>query len=216
MKALSLTLLGALAFFPAAMPMFGEIIVSDTAGGTSGSNNAFLAVSWTQTGTFDDVTIAAQLKSGLPTLSTGTAYLSNDLGSGASAGNLLHTDSIMTNNNADGVLITLFTGLTLGPGTYDLSIKGDGGLYWSEAGSPVQTLASGVTQGADLVASGTVGTPPISTSFVDLNIHPLFDVTGNPVAGTTGTPEPSMLVLLLVGLGSVVFARRLRRRYGAV
>lgn len=215
MKALSLTLLGALAFFPAAMPMFGEIIVSDTAGGTSGSNSAFVAVSWTQTGTFDDVTIAAQLKSGLPTLATGTAYLSNDLGSGASAGNLLHTDSIMTNNNADGVLITLFTGLTLGPGTYDLSILGNGGLYWTVAGSPVQTL-NGATQGPDLVSTGPIGTPAISTSFNDLTTgHPLFQVSGTPVV-STATPEPSMLLLLLAGLGAVVCGRRLRSGNQAV
>lgn len=46
--------------------MFGEVIVSDSAGGTSGSTNAFLAVSWTQTGTFNNVTIEAALESGLP------------------------------------------------------------------------------------------------------------------------------------------------------
>ena len=44
MKVLSLTLLGALAFFPAAAPMFGEVIVSDSAGGTSGSTNALSRV----------------------------------------------------------------------------------------------------------------------------------------------------------------------------
>jgi hypothetical protein len=99
MKAFSLTLLGALAFFAAAAPMFGDIIVSDSAGGTSGSIHAFLAVSWTQTGTFDNVTIAAPLESNLPTQSTGTAYLSNDLGSGAGNGNLLHTFNVSTNNN---------------------------------------------------------------------------------------------------------------------
>ncbi len=207
MKVLLLTLLAAMAFFPAAVPVFGEVIVSDTAGGTSGSNSAFVAVSWTQTGTFDDVTIAAQLKSNLPTVSTGTAYLSNDLGSGASAGNLLYTDSIATNNNADGVLITLFTGLTLGPGTYDLSILGNGGLYWTVAGAPVQTLASGVTQGPDLVSTGPIGTPAISTSFNDLTTgHPLFEVSGTPVTTTT-TPEPSMLLLMFVGLAGVIYAR---------
>jgi len=201
MKALFLTLLAAVGFFPAV----GDVIVSDSEGGTSGSNNAFLAVSWTQTGTFNNVTIAALLESGLPTVNTGTAYLSNKLGSGATA---LHTFDISTNNNDPNTLITLFTGLTLGPGTYYLSIQGNGGLYWDEAGSPVQTLDSGVSQGHDLIASGTVGTPPVSTSFVDTTgtSHLLFQVTGTP-GTTTTTPEPSMLLLLLAGLGGVVYAR---------
>ena len=216
MKALSLTLLGALAFFPAAMPMFGEVIVSEAAGLSSSADNAFLAVSWTQTGTFNNVTIAAALESSLPLQATGTAYLSNKLGTGATNANLLDTFAASTNNNTPGVLITLFTGLTLGPGTYDLSIKENTDLFWVEAGTPVQTLASGVTHGADLISTGAVGTPAISTSFVDLtSVHPLFQVSGTPVT-STATPEPSMMVLLLVGLGGVVFARRLRHRYGAV
>jgi len=216
MKALSLTLLSALAFFPAAMPMFGEIIVSDTAGGTSGSSSAFQVVSWTQTGTFNNVSIEAQLKSGLPTLSTGTAYLSNNIGTGAGSGNLLDTFAVSTNNNADGVLIPLFSGLTLGPGTYYLSLLGNGGLYWIEAGSPVQTL-NGATQGPDLISTGPIGTPAISTGFnLSTTGHLLFQVTGDPAVTSTGTPEPSMIAFLCAGLGLVVFARRLRHRSKSV
>jgi hypothetical protein len=96
-----------------------------------------------------------------------------------------------------------------------LSIQDNSGLYWIAAGSPVQTLASGVTQGPDLESTGAIGTPAISTSFVDYTTaHLLFQVSGTPV--TTATPEPSMMVLLLVGLGGVIFARRLRHRYGLV
>jgi hypothetical protein len=215
MKTFSLTLLSALAFFPAAMPMFGEIIVSDTAGGTSGSSSAFQVVSWTQTETFTSVSIEAQLKSNLPTQSTGTAYLSNDIGPGAGSGNLLDTFAVSTNNNADGVLIPLFSGLTLGPGTYYLSLLGNGGLYWTEAGSPVQTL-NGATQGPDLISTGPIGTPAISTGFNDSTTgHLLFQVSGTP-AVSTATPEPSTIVLLVACLGSMVFARRLRKGRVAV
>jgi len=216
MKTLSLTLLAALAFFPAAKPMFGEVIVSDTAGGTSGSNSAFLAVSWTQTGTFDDVKIQAPLESDTPNFATGTAYLSNKLGSGAGNGNVLDTFSISTNNNDPSTLITLFTGLTLGPGTYFLSIQESGSLFWIDAGSAVKTLASGVTQGSDFNSSGTIGAPPISTSFVDVTtFQPLFEVSGVPVT-STATPEPSTIVFLVGGLGSIVFGRRFRKGHRAV
>jgi hypothetical protein len=214
MKALSLTLLAALAFFPAAKPIFGELIVSDSAGGTSGSTTGFFAVSWTQTGTFNNVSIEAQLESSQAGASTGTAYLSNKLGTGAGSGNLLDTFAVSTNNNSPGVLIPLFSGLTLGPGTYYLSIQDNFGLYWDLAGTPVQTLASGVTQGLDLVSSGAIGTPAISTSFIDTTEinHPLFQVTGDLVTTTTATPEPSMIGFLSAGLGLLFFARRLRNR----
>jgi hypothetical protein len=208
MKVLSLTLLGALAFLPAAAPVFGEVIVSDTAGGTSGSISDFLAVSWTQTGTFNNVAIEAPLESDTPNFATGTAYLSNKLGAGAGNGNVLDTFNISTNNNDPSTLISLFTGLTLGPGTYYLSIQPSSSLFWIDAGSPVETLAGGVTQGADFIAPGTVGTPPISSTFqADTLTNPLFQVTGTPGTTTTATPEPSMLFLLLAGLGGVVYAR---------
>jgi hypothetical protein len=216
MKTLSFTFLAALAFFPAAKPMLGEVIVSDTLGTGSGSDFAFLAVSWTQTGTFNNVSIGAALESNLPTLSSGTAYLSDKLGSGATNADVLDTFAVSTNNNTPGLLIPLFSGLTLGPGTYYLSINPNAGLFWVEASTPAQTLASGVTQGSDVILNGALGTPPISTSFVSNNTHPLFQVTGDPVATTTTTPEPSMIGLLSAGLGLVVLARRLRNRSQAL
>jgi hypothetical protein len=216
MKTFSLTILTTLAFFPAALPMFGEVIVSDTAGGTSGSSSAFQAVSWTLTGTFNNVSIEAALESNLPSQSTGTAYLSDKVGSGAMSGDVLDTFAVSTNNNTPGVLIPLFSGLTLGPGTYYLSLLGNGGLYWIEAGSPVQTL-NGATQGPDLISTGPIGTPAISTGFNDSTVgHLLFQVTGNPAATVTGTPEPSMIGFLSAGLGLLIFARRLRNRSQAL
>jgi hypothetical protein len=216
MKTLSLTILAALAFFPAAQPMFGDVIVSDTLGVSTGSENAFLAVSWTQTGTFDNVSIKAGLESNSPLQSTGTAYLSDKLGPGATNGDVLDTFAVSTNNNTPSTMIALFSGLTLGPGTYYLSINPGSGLFWVESGTPVQTLGSGVTQGSDKMSSGAIGTPPISTSFVTSNVHQAFQVTGDPVATVTGTPEPSMIGFMSAGLGLVVFARRLRNRSRAV
>jgi|HubBroStandDraft_4_1064222.scaffolds.fasta_scaffold340615_2 hypothetical protein len=208
MKALSFTFIAGMAFLPAAAPMFGDVIVSDGQGGSGGSKSAFLAVSWTQTGTFNNVSIEAQLESDTPDIAMGTAYLSNKIGAGAGNGNVLDTFNVSTNNNDPSALISLFSGLTLGPGTYYLSIQQGSSLFWIESGTPVQTLDSGVTQGSNLIASGTVGTPPISTSFVDYTLsNPLFQVTGTPGTTTTTTPEPSMLLLLLAGIGGVVYAR---------
>jgi hypothetical protein len=208
MKALSFTFIAAVAFFPAAAPMFGDVIVSEAQGGDGGSHTGFLAVSWTQTGTFNNVSIEAQLESDTPNIAMGTAYLSNKLGSGAGNGNVLDTFNISTNNNDPSLLIPLFSGLTLGPGTYYLSINESSALFWIGSGTPVQTLDSGVTEGSNLIAPGTVGTPPISSTFSAYTLtNPLFQVTGTPGTTTTTTPEPSMLLLLCVGLGGVVYAR---------
>jgi hypothetical protein len=205
MKALYFTLIAAVAFFPAAAPILGDVIVSES--GASGSNDAFLAVSWTQTGTFNNVTIEAPLESDTPNTATGTAYLSNKLGTGAGSGNVLDTFNISTNNNDPSVLITLFTGLTLGPGTYYLSINECCSLFWIQGGTPVRTLGSGVTLGSNFVAPGTIGSPAISSTFDSYTLsQPLFQVTGTP-GTTTTTPEPSVLLLMLVGVGGVVYAR---------
>jgi hypothetical protein len=151
MKTLSLTILAALAFFPAANPLFGEVIVSDTLGGSTGSENAFLAVSWTQTGTFDNVSIKAGLESNLPTLSSGTAYLSDKLGSGAMSADVLYTFAVSTNNNTPSTMISLFSGLTLGPGTYYLSINPGSGLFWVESGTPEPSMIGFLSAGLGLV-----------------------------------------------------------------
>jgi hypothetical protein len=211
MKALSLTFIAAVAFFPAVAPLFGDVIIAEAPGGASGSRSGFLAVSWTQTGTFNNVEIQAPLESDTPNFATGTAYLSNKLGAGAGSGNVLDTFNISTNNNDPSALLPLFSGLTLGPGTYYLSINESGSLFWIGSGTPVQTLDSGVTEGSNLFAPGTVGTPPISSTFSAYTLaNPLFRVTGTP-GTTTTTPEPSMLLLLLVGLGGVVYARTASR-----
>ena|SRR5580693_7480865 len=206
MKVLSLALFAAVA-------MFADTIVSETPGGTSGSSSGFFAVSWILTSTWDNVKIQAPLESDTPNSATGTAYLSNKLGAGAVAGNVLDTFAISTNNNDPSALLTLFSGLTLGPGTYFLSLQDGGDLFSIGAGSPVQTLGSGVTQGPDLMESGPIGTPPISSAFSDSTgkTHLLFTVTGDPVANTTTTPEPSMILILTLGLGGIVGVRRLGR-----
>jgi len=126
---------------------------------------------------------------------------------------VLDTFAISTSNNDPTAFLTLFSGLTLGPGTYFLSLDESSSLYSIFGGTPVQTLGSGVTQGVDMIDTGSIGTPPISSAFSDSDLRGdvLFSVTGDLVANTTATPEPSMILILTLGLGGIVGVRRLGR-----
>jgi len=195
-------------------------IVQDLFGaGTSGSTGGWQAVTWTQTGSYTNVSIGANLaiNNGNST-GTGIAYLVTALGPSATLANLVATDPIMvTGNPGVNTMTSLFTGLSLGPGTYYLLINPtDVGLFdslvWDGAGTPTQTLDTGVTQQADRVLSGTVATPPYDSANMatSASVDHIFSVTGTAVA-VTGTPEPGTIGMMALGLGGLgVFLRRKR------
>ena len=193
---------------------FGGTIVSDVfSGGSSQAVNGAFAVSWTQTVTYTDVTVGANL--GAPSIqatSTGMAYLVDQIGQGTTvADELALPFSIsITGDTAINEMTTLFTGLTLGPGTYYLvvlpsSFGQSDSLDWHDVAPPHQTLGSGVTQNASLQASSPSGFGPANT-FSSTSINPIFRVTGNlvPVA----TPEPASLLLGAAGLTAILLRRR--------
>jgi hypothetical protein len=198
-------------------------IVQDLSGGTSGSTGGWLAVTWTQTGSYNNVSIGANLaiSNGLST-GTGTAYLVTALGPSATPANLLATDSITVSGNPGvNTMTSLFTGLSLGPGTYYLlvnptDINMPDSLDWDGGGTPAQTLDTGVTQQADRMLSGTVASPPYDSANIasTSSVSHLFSVTGTPVVGVvgnSGVPEPGTMGLMALGLGGLgVFLRRQR------
>ncbi len=207
---------------PLTGPAFGTTIVSDVYNGvgTSGSSGGWKAVTWTQTGTYNNVTIGANLatNNGLST-STGTAYLMTQVGPGTTAANEVTTPfAISVSGNPGGNVMTqLFSHLTLGPGTYYLlinptSVNSVDSLDWDEAGSPLRTLDTGVTQGSDLAISGSVAPfPPASSSVSSTSASLIFSVTGDPVVGVPSTtPEPSSIGMMLAGLAALGFTVRKR------
>lgn len=159
--------------------------------------------SWTQSGSYDDVSIIASLgdeSSG----DTGVAYLSTSIGPGATA---LDIQSFSFPGGGAGP-VTLFSGLTLGPGTYFLVVApSDGQTFveasWSETSSPAVVSDFGETTNGFGVASFiSLANPPAVdwASVPDLNL--LFSVTGNSV------PEPSSGVLLGSALLGLTTLRR--------
>jgi MYXO-CTERM domain-containing protein len=207
-----------------ALPAFGATIVSDLYNGfTSGNSGGFHVVTWTQTGSYTGVSIGANLgtANGLST-STGTAYLMDLIGPTATSLNEVTAPfSIsVTGNPSINTMTPLFSGLSLGPGTYYLVINPTStgqsdSLDWALTGTPLQTLDSGVTQGTDLTNSGAVaGFPPASSTTTEANSL-IFVVNGTMTTSMpptpSGTPEPSSLALAALGF-SALAAWRFRRQ----
>lgn len=171
-----------------------------------------LSSSWTQTGSYSNVTVSAVLTnlSGIGLSFGYHAFLTNSLGPGTTVANEIANTAITLAPGLD-QSIALFSGLSLGSGTYFLVITPDGGpngaTGWSDVTSaPVVTLDAGVTHGTDRFSTSNIGYAP-SRTFNTLpgNSRLLYSVEADPV------PEPATTALLGAGLVLMLLkARRLR------
>ena len=197
---------------------FATTLVSDTFDG-SGSTGAALglfAVSWTQTGSWTNIAIGANLvSSSSGSAGTGTAYLMDQIGPGTTAADDVASPFVFSilGNPGINVMLPLFNALTLGPGTYYLVITESSGspspVYWDITTAPDQVSASGVTQNPNLSSGSPDSFPPAST-FSTVAFAPIFTVTGDPAVGAV--PEPSTTTMMLIGLTAVIAGCWKRRR----
>jgi hypothetical protein len=182
--------------------------------GTSGGGTGIAAVSWTQTGSWSNVAIGANLTTSGFISVTGTAYLMNQVGGGTTAANEMTSPAPLSISGNPGLnsMTTIFSGLSLGPGTYFLVVVPDAGsgLAWGLTGSPLQVLGSGITQNSDQTAATPNPFPPASAFSNDSNSR-IFSVTGTAGAAP-GVPEPSTVVMLLAGLSGLAVKARSRSR----
>lgn len=168
--------------------------------------------SWTQTGSFSNVSVSAEIDPGLNQSSafTGIAYLMTQVGPGTTVSNeIANAPFSVTGTEFNPTLVTLFSGLTLGPGTYYLVLSAPasepyGG--WESALGTTPTTAPGVSIIGQGFSGNSAGYAP-STSFsftsFNSNLNTVeYDVTGNSV------PEPSTLPLLLLALIALGAAHR--------
>jgi hypothetical protein len=189
-------------------------IVSDS--GTGNGQDILSVVAgeeWTQTGSYSGVTISATLAGGVVFPGTGIAYLMNQIGPGTTAANQLASPFAVTAPTASNSSITLFSGLTLGPGTYYLLITGSSStpVGWPGTSNPTYTEDAGVSGVAELLTSTQATYAPASTFTPSSSGAFFFGVTGTPVVGTT-TPEPGTLGTLGAGLAGLIVVIRRRAR----
>src|SRR5262249_8619692 len=189
-----------------------DSIGTSSVGGVRASEAA-----WSQTSSFANVSIAAEIDPDhnlLPITShtvSGTAFLMTQVGPGTTAANqIASTPFTVTGTAFSPTLVTLFTGLTLGPGTYHLvlSAPADQSAGWDFVLFPsTACTAPGVTLGNGNLSGIEAGYPQ-ATNFSDLFDNLLeFSVTGGAVA----TPGPSTILLLSAGLLAMAARGRIPR-----
>jgi hypothetical protein len=191
-----------------------EVIVSQTGqeayGFTLGEPDQRLVASWSSSQTFTNVAISVLLGEFEGQSGTGRAYLTSQIGPGTTTTQeIARTDFAFPDPEAD---VSLFSGLTLAPGTFYLTLIGSGlsGPTWGGCGgatTPIVMTAPGVVHNPDMNTTSSFPEYPPSSNFAVSSLNLIYTVTGQPV------PEPSTLVLLATGaFGLLAYAWRRRRQ----
>ena len=152
------------------------------------------AAGWSQTGTYVNVTITVEIAPGTGSGTSGTAYLTTQVGPGTTVAEQIATAPFSaTGAEFTPTLNTLFTGLTLGPGNYYLVLSASTSLGWAIStgfGSPVTD--SGVSL---ILNASTFTTPPAAYVPASIFDNPTGDFREFTASGTA-VPEPSPMALL--------------------
>jgi len=183
------------------------------------SSDQVLAASWTSaTQAYSNVTVDVTLYGISTDGSTVDAFLTDNIGSSATSADVLASNTFAYSSGSQDETFTVFSGLTLGTGTYYLVLYDPGTLgggWWGTSPSPTQDTAPGVTIAADEFAmtSDVNATNPYASTFGvpdrPLGLH--YSVTGDLASPV---PEPSSeIVLASMFVGAAVFQiRRARKR----
>jgi hypothetical protein len=214
-------MIGAFLMTAAAVPATaGNIVTTSPPGHVSCCSDLVAYESWTQSVTYTGVTITANLwdRSALAA-ATGTAYLMTQVGPGTTSANEFGGNAHFSINigNLTTTPITLFSGLTLSPGTYFLVISQlQSSLVW-DAGTTFPNsvvLGTGVTQAVNPFGAAAAEAPyaPASIFSLTQGNSAIFSVTGDLAASV---PEPANTFVVLAALGSLVMALPRNRRQRA-
>ena len=176
---------------------------------SAGSQNISYG-SWTQSGSYTNVSVSAHVEGNVI-----SAYLTNLIGPAATSGNVIASTTF---SNAL-ALTQLFSGLSLGPGTYFLVIGGTGTGSWPQASPPTVTADTGVTANGYGRCSTNPGGPagicnfanPYASTFVPAdNLNSRYLVDG-VLAGAGEVPEPATAGMVAAALVALAGWRKFRR-----
>ncbi|MBL8209959.1 MAG: PEP-CTERM sorting domain-containing protein [Bryobacterales bacterium] len=175
---------------------------------------SLLVQSFTLADTWTNVSISASLitfSSG-----TGTAYLTNQFGAGTTVANQIGTTGFVFTPVAtltSAVSVSLFSGLTLAPGTYYLTFAtAEPCCNQGISVNPAMTFttAGGVSVGSPQNINTGLNAlfPPASTGTLSTSTfgNRFFTVTGD--LASSAVPEPSTVLLISAGLLAMIHLRK--------
>jgi hypothetical protein len=174
----------------------------------------YVAISWTQTSTYTNVSISA----GLAGSGSGDAFLMTSIGLGTTTASQIATSPIVFPGSP--TVVGIFSGLTLSPGTYYLLFSGavtNQPSGWEVTFSPTIVLDSGVTR-----AVGTYFTdlPPVPYPPNSTYTYFPHDDAGYSLIDVSGTllpiPEPGTWPIVGAALTSLMWCRSKKRISGEV
>ncbi len=197
----------------------GTSLGAGATGGRTGTQTSGVVevASWTQASAYSNVTIAAALATTDLGFNSITAYLTTKTGPGTTSADLVASATVTIPGAGTGlpVLTTLFSNLTLTPGTYYLMISGDSSQtqfvqswYYFDSSTPV--VASGVTLGSDqfadgLLHPGTVSVYIPASTLTNRSGRNVYTVTGDLIQPPQITKSFGALELPLGATTSLSF-----------
>jgi hypothetical protein len=208
-----------------ALPSRADAIIETGVGVSGPSVNAgqFESQGWTQEKTYDDASISVDLFSWTPgTTFNITAYLTNAIGPLALSPAIATVSISGETPDSNPQSFLLFSGLTLGPGTYYLTLSStdntgaEPGALWPiecPSGCP-ETLDSGVTLLSENFVNQSFGIedsayPPASTFITYPGSVLNFILEGAP---SLSIPEPETFRVAMIGIAGLLAGLKLNNR----
>jgi hypothetical protein len=181
-------------------------------------------LAWSQAATYTGVTITMPLEDNtLPPIGgvEGTVYLTNQIGPGTTSANNVATPVQISGLTGAFVTTSLFSGLTLPPGTYYLTLVPTNtnpmtsSPEGSSGGNINGTTGTSVTSVGGGVPGAVAGFPPASSVTLSTPDNIFVTVTGTLASTPTTTPAPSSLILMMVTAALAAGVWFVRRKFAA-
>lgn len=218
---LTLVIAAALPLFTAGTATAATVVAVGSPDGNSfrigGPNSQVETIAWTQAGSFTGVTVAATIGALDGSMHNVNAYLTSAIGAGAGAPIATANVTVASfTGEAAFTPVTLFSGLSLGAGSYYLTLfnsdtSGNVNTRW--ATGTMTTFGTGVSSAGEYFTNLNNGVPntssPWRSTFITSSLYSnLFSVTGAAV------PESAQWALLLTGFAVIGTVARRRRAVG--